>query len=101
MKLLLLRDYLISCPIKKSIGIDCFGCGFQRSIILLLEGKFVESIQMYPATLPMIFLWVYTLCHLIFKFKNGSKVIKLLFIFGVLIILLHYSSKIIDGSFLN
>lgn len=96
--LLALKDYLFSCPIKKQFGIDCFGCGFQRSVVLLTEGKLLDSLKMYPATIPMICLWVFAAAHLYFKFKYGARIIQYLFIFCASIILINYIYKIIYGT---
>ena len=30
------------------------GCGFQRSIIALLQGDLLKSLALYPATIPII-----------------------------------------------
>ena len=90
-----LEEHLFTCPIKKYTGIDCLGCGFQRSFILLINGKFIESVQMYPATLPFIGLVLYTILHLKCDFKNGARNVKVLFILTVSIMLLFYFYKIL------
>jgi hypothetical protein len=93
-----LEDFLIECPIKKNFAIDCLGCGFQRSVVFLLDGKLTESLAVYPATIPMIALWVFTALHLYFKFQIGSQIIKWLFIICVAIIIVHYTYKIATGQ---
>lgn len=96
--LLSIKDYLFDCPFKKNFGIDCFGCGFQRSFVLLFEGKFLESFKMYPATLPLIILWITLIAHLVFKFKHGAKAIQYIFIICVIIIVINYIYKIFYGQ---
>ncbi|TSJ42809.1 DUF2752 domain-containing protein [Mucilaginibacter corticis] len=49
-----LQNNLIPCPFKKLTGIDCPGCGFQRSLIFLLQGNLKQSVYMYPAAIPII-----------------------------------------------
>ncbi|MFA7446524.1 MAG: DUF2752 domain-containing protein, partial [Flavobacteriaceae bacterium] len=44
-----MEDYMLPCMNKKLFGIDCMGCGIQRSVALLLRGEFVEAFYMYPA----------------------------------------------------
>ncbi len=94
---LTLSDYLFDCPFKKHFGLECFGCGFQRSIILLTEGKIIESFKMYPATLPLIILWIVLIAHLIFKFKHGARVIQYIFTLCAIIIVINYIYKIFYG----
>ncbi|MCX6209223.1 MAG: DUF2752 domain-containing protein [Bacteroidetes bacterium] len=85
---------MLQCPSKKYLGIECFGCGLQRSFILLLKGNFVDSLKMYPATLPILFVFCYTILHLKFKFNNGAKVIQYSFVSTSAIIVIFYIYKI-------
>lgn len=62
----------------------------QRAFIALLQGKIIESIQTYPALLPILFLLLFTLLHLIFKFRNGAAIIKYSFAVTVSIVIFHY-----------
>jgi hypothetical protein len=49
-----LQNHLLACPFKKLTGIDCPGCGFQRSVIELLQGNLNQSLHYYPATIPLL-----------------------------------------------
>lgn len=89
-----LEHHLLSCPIKRLTGIDCPGCGFQRSILALLHGDLTKSIQLYPATIPILAMAVFTLLHLKFDFKNGALIIKIFYIAATLIIVIKYIYKI-------
>jgi len=51
-----LESNMLPCYFKYFFGIDCPGCGLQRSIILLLEGNIWDSVMMYPALLPILFV---------------------------------------------
>lgn len=84
-----------ACFYKKTFGIDCPGCGMQRSFIHLLKGEIWESIQMYPGLIPMIFMLLFLITHLIFKFKNGALILKISFIFTTSIIVLSFIYKLI------
>jgi hypothetical protein len=70
----------------------------QRSFIALLKGEFVESIILYPALIPTIFLFLYTFSHLVFKFKNGANIIKLDFFLIVILTLGNYFYKILSTN---
>lgn len=82
-----------ACFYKKYFGIECPGCGMQRSFIELLKGNLLDSIILYPALLPMMFMFFYLGAHLIFKFEKGYLVLKISFIFTVVIILLNFILK--------
>jgi len=86
------------CFYKKNLGIDCPGCGMQRAIVELLRGNLWESITLYPALLPTIFLFIFLILHLIFKFKKGALILKISFIFTVSIVVINFIFKTILNS---
>lgn len=89
-----LEVHTLTCPSVKYGGMECPGCGMQRSLIALLNGNIFSSLELYPALLPLTSLVVYTLLHLKYKFRNGSKNIIALQVFVVSIITAHYLYKI-------
>lgn len=90
-----LESHQQACFYKKYLGVECPGCGMQRSFIELLKGNFVESFVLYPALLPTIGLIGYLFLHLLFKFKNGANVLKNLFIINAIIVVLSYIYKLL------
>jgi hypothetical protein len=86
---------MLKCQWKSAFGIDCFGCGFQRSVKLLTEGDLFGSLQMYPALLPFCFTIIYTGLHINFKFKNGPRHIIVLFSATASIMLISYFYKLL------
>lgn len=90
-----LERHMAPCFYKKHFGIECPGCGMQRSFIELLKGNFWESLYIYPALLPTFFLLIYLILHLIFDFKHGAKILKYSFIFTVSIMVINYIYKMI------
>ena len=89
-----IKHHLLTCPSKHFFHIDCPGCGLQRSIVALLEGDLATSLQVYPATIPILFCLAFTALHLKFKFKYGAEIIKGAFILSTLIIIFFYVYKI-------
>ena len=85
---------MLSCPIKELVGIPCPGCGFQRSFIKLIEGDLWASLVLYPALLPIFFLFIYTLLYLIYKFNKGTKVIVASYIIVQAIVLVSYINQL-------
>jgi len=88
-----LEENLLSCSWKK-MGVECTGCGMQRSIIYILKGEFVEAFYMYPAIYTLIIMFVFLGFHLKFSFKNGSKILLSLFILNLIIIISNFIFKI-------
>lgn len=78
---------------KSTLGVDCPGCGFQRSLILLLKGDIAGSFVMFPALLPTFITFLILITHLIFKFKNGHKYILVSFITTTITMVVSYILK--------
>lgn len=89
-----LESHLLTCYYKKYLGIDCPGCGMQRSAIELLKGNFAESFHLHPALLPILIMLGYLGLHLVFKFENGGTRLKNIFIGVVSIIVINYIAKL-------
>lgn len=87
-------DHLIPCMWKKSFGLECFGCGMQRSAVLLIQGEFTAAFKMYPAIYTLILLFGTLILHLKFNFKHGHKIILALFVTNIIIIITNYILKI-------
>jgi len=83
------------CSFKEMTGIECPGCGLQRSVIELLKGNLWESIRLYPALIPVMVMFLFLFLHLVFKFKWGAFTLKVMFIMNMSIIFLHYIYKLI------
>ena len=90
-----LESHQQACFYKKFLGVECPGCGMQRSFIELLKLNFVESFILFPALLPTIVLVTYLILHLILKFKNGANILKILFIINTTIVVLSYIYKLL------
>jgi len=91
-----LENHQLTCPYKKYFGIECAGCGLQTSFIELLKGNIYESIKIYPPLLPIILMFMFLVLHLKFNFKHGAIILKIIFIFTCLLILINYIYKLIN-----
>ena len=89
-----LEDHLLSCPWKQ-VGLECTGCGLQRSIILILKGEFVAAFAMYPAIYTLFLMFVFMGFHLKFNFEKGAQILKWLFVLNIGIIVTQYILKLI------
>lgn len=93
--LVLLEDYMLPCLNKKFFGIDCPGCGAQRSISLLFQGEFFDAFLMYPATFTILPLLGFLLVEYFIKIKYSNTIIITLMISSVVLILGNFLLKFI------
>ncbi|GAA3652093.1 DUF2752 domain-containing protein [Flavivirga jejuensis] len=91
-----LDDYMLPCLNKKLLGVECMGCGLQRSIALIFKGEFVEAFYMYPAVYSLIILFLCIGINIFFKFKHSNKIIGALAIITVTTIIISYIIKLIN-----
>ena len=90
-----IEDYMIPCLNKKFFGIDCPGCGLQRSVALLFRGEFVAAFQMYPAIYTLIPLFGVLIFKNFFKIKYSNGIIILLSVGTVLLVITNFILKFI------
>lgn len=88
------EDYMLPCLTKKFLGIECFGCGLQRSVILLFQGEFMASFYMYPAIYTLILFAGFLVINLFYNFKYAEKIKLILVVLNVVIIVTSYIIKI-------
>lgn len=84
-----------TCSMKYATGIDCPGCGMQRSLHALLEGNILSSIYYFPALIPLMIMFAYLFLHLFFKFENGAKALIIIFSINAFIILTNFLIKLL------
>ncbi|MFI5139848.1 MAG: DUF2752 domain-containing protein [Sphingobacteriales bacterium] len=91
-----LQNHLIPCPFKYLTGIDCPGCGFQRSVLALFQGDLHKSFTLYPPTIPLLLFFTYGLADKYLKLDNSKNTLKkTLFVINGTIVLVSYSIKIL------
>lgn len=89
-----LENFMIPCFSKKLFGIDCPGCGMQRSLVLVLEGDFGAAFTMFPAIYTTIPLFLFIGIHLIDKKRDYSKIIIPFAIVNAVIMIIAYLYKL-------
>jgi len=84
---------MLPCMYKSIFGIDCPGCGFQRSCIALLRGHWKESLAFYPATIPILITAIFLLLNIKYRFSKSKVIKNALYITVGIIIIVSYSIK--------
>ncbi len=87
------EDNMLPCISKQLLGMDCPGCGLQRSVAFLLKGEFIEAFKMYPAIYTIILLFGFIILDHFFKIKQANKITIFLMISSVFLILTNYFLK--------
>lgn len=90
-----LENYMLPCFTKKLIGVDCPGCGLQRSAIFLMKGEFVAAYHMYPAIYPLLLLLGFLGLNKVIPIKYSNIITITLMVTTVGSILTNYILKFI------
>lgn len=84
---------MLPCINKSIFGIECYGCGAQRALALLIKGDFSEAFFMYPGIYPLLILFLFLLSNLFYKFNNDHKIKIGLIVISALVIGSSYLIK--------
>lgn len=88
-----LEEYMLPCLNKKIFGLDCMGCGMQRSVVLVAKGEFIEAFNMYPAIYTLLLLFGIIAFNTFKNFKYDSKIILILAVLNGIIIISSFIIK--------
>ncbi len=88
------EEHQLPCLFKSVFHVDCPGCGFQRSGIALLKGNPCQSMQLYPALIPMLLFFIFLFLNQKFRFTNSFKTVKTGIASIFIIILASYILKL-------
>jgi len=88
-----LEEHMLPCLFKSHFGVDCPGCGMQRSLISFIKGDYLESFEFYPPLALILILFLTLTLHLIFDFKHGALILKIIFIFSSSSVLINFLHK--------
>lgn len=90
-----MEDLMIPCLNKELFGMDCYGCGAQRAVLLLFNGDFTGAFKMFPAIYALLTLLVFVVSDIFFRFKNGHAIRTGLIILTAAIIFINYITKML------
>jgi len=88
-----LEKYMFPCVSKTLFGVECLGCGFQRSLILLLNGEFAASFRMYPALFTTLLFLGFIGFHFIYRRFFSQKLILAIALINVAFMIAGYIYK--------
>lgn len=89
------KSHMMACPSKKHFGLECLGCGFQRSFVMLLEGDLAGSFAMYPSLIPMLSMFLFLPIHLKWRIRNGHWILLTLFSVSVTLAICNLVYKLL------
>ena len=89
------EEYMLPCLNKKLFGIECMGCGMQRSISLIFQGEFVAAFHIYPAIYTLTLLIGFVLLNSYKNYKFATKIIIILALINVILIVGNFVLKFI------
>jgi hypothetical protein len=90
-----MEEYMLPCLSKKLFGIDCFGCGIQRAVVLLFQGEFEAAFYMYPAIYTMLLFFLFIGINFIDKSRNYHKIIMTLGVITAIMMVTSYFYKLL------
>jgi hypothetical protein len=90
-----LEHYMLPCLNKSYFGVECMGCGLQRSLALILEGSFIEAFYMYPAIYSLIALFGNIALQFFFTYKFANTITNFLLIITGVMVMANYILKFI------
>ncbi len=88
-----IEDYMLPCPSKKFLGIECFGCGTQRAIVMVFEGRFAEAFHMFPAVYTLLLFFATVGLTFVDRKRNYGNILVILGIINALIMVISYFYK--------
>ena len=91
--ILMAEDYMLPCINKKLLGVECPGCGMQRSVALLFQGDFIAAFKMYPAIYTILLLLGFLLLDNFYKIKYANRISIILMVTSVILILTNFILK--------
>ena len=88
-----MEEILLPCLNKELFGLECYGCGGQRSLLLLLRGEFSAAFYMFPAIYTLLILLFFVLLNFFYRFKYDFTIKMGLILLNAAILIINYVIK--------
>ena len=59
-----MEEFMLPCLNKSLTGVDCFGCGGQRALLLVFKAEFSQAFYMFPGIYPILILLAFLIVNL-------------------------------------
>lgn len=83
-----LQEHMFPCFYKQTFGISCPMCGFQRSLIELLKGNFMESFLQFPALLPLLLTSFIFIVLKLLKSPKAKVIVQVILLFDLTVMII-------------
>ncbi|MCS6981297.1 MAG: DUF2752 domain-containing protein [Flavobacteriales bacterium] len=77
---------MLPCPSKALWGLECPGCGLQRAVWALWEGRILDSLMLYPALIPMLVTVSILAGVVLLRWRGLSRILLSLYILDSVLI---------------
>lgn len=84
------EDLMLPCLSKKTFGVECFGCGTQRAFLMVLDGKFSEAYQLFPAIYPLLLFFGFAILNFIDQKRNYGFFMILTAVISAIVMVVSY-----------
>lgn len=91
-----LQEHMLPCVSKQFFGVECPGCGLQRSLAFLISGDLVAAFYMYPAIFTLIPLFIVVAVNKLVPFKYAQGLTVYLSISSVALILINFVINLLN-----
>ena len=86
-----LEEYMLPCLSKSLFGIECFGCGIQRAVVLVFQGEFAAAWKLFPAVYPLFFFMAFLAIDFFDKKKSyGNYIITSAIVMTVTMVVSYF-----------
>lgn len=84
---------MLPCPIKKTFGIECLGCGSQRAIVMVFQGRFTEAFHLYPAVYTLLLFFFILGISFIDRKRKYGNILVILIMINIVVMIISYVCK--------
>ncbi len=88
-----MEDFMLPCPIKKTFGIECLGCGSQRAIVMVFQGRFTEAFHLYPAVYTLLLFFFILGISFIDRKRKYGNILVILIMINIVVMIVSYAFK--------
>jgi len=88
-----MEEFMLPCLNKSLTGVDCFGCGGQRALLLVFKAEFSQAFYMFPGIYPILILLAFLIVNLFVKIRYDFQIKIALIIFSGAVMLISYLIK--------